>query len=87
VDKAVQQPRLNIERTSQLVLVVFVCAPLLEPHTRPEVAPRTEVVCDEVECLRVVLHLRVQAGQVEAVEDVVLLDLAEVFIALGRQEP
>jgi hypothetical protein len=33
------------------------------------------------------LDLGVEAGEVEAVENVVLLDLAKVFVALGGQEP
>jgi hypothetical protein len=47
----------------------------------------TEVVGDQVQSLRVVLDLRVQSSQVEAVQDVFLVYLAKVFVALGAQEP
>lgn len=47
----------------------------------------TKVVSDQVQSLRVVLDLRVQSSQVEAVQDVLLVDLAKVFVALGAQEP
>jgi hypothetical protein len=40
-----------------------------------------EDVGDKVEGVLVVLHFCVEAGQVEAVGEVVLVDLAEVFIA------
>lgn len=46
-----------------------------------------KIVGDQVQSLRVVLDLRVQSSQVEAVQDVLLVDLAKVFIALGAQEP
>ena len=52
-----------------------------------EMARHTQVVRDHIQRLRVMLHLRVQAGEVEPVEDVVLLDLAEVLVAFGGQEP
>lgn len=48
---------------------------------------RTRRVGDQVERSRVALHLGVEARQVEAVEDVLLVDLAEVLVALGREEP
>ena len=41
----------------------------------------TEVVGYQVEGLSVICDLSVQPGQVEAVEDVFLLDFTEVFIA------
>jgi len=47
----------------------------------------TKVVCDQIESLRVVLHLSVQARQVESVQDIILVNLAEVFVALGAQKP
>lgn len=37
--------------------------------------------------MRIVLDFGVQTREIESVEDVVLLDFAEIFIALGRQEP
>lgn len=47
----------------------------------------TEVVRDQIERLRVVLHLSVQACQVESVQDIVLVNLAKVFVALGAKKP
>ena len=37
--------------------------------------------------MRVMLHLYVQAGQVEAVEDIILFDLAKVLVSLVGKEP
>ena len=48
---------------------------------------RTEIVRYEIQRLRVVLHIRVQTRKVEAVQDVVLLDFAEILIAFRRQKP
>lgn len=42
----------------------------------------TKVIRDKIKCLRVILHLRVQTRKVEPVKNIVLLHLAEVFIAL-----
>lgn len=50
-------------------------------------ARRTGRVGDEVERGRVALHLCVEAREVEAIEDVLLVDLAEVLVALRREEP
>ena len=35
----------------------------------------------------IMLNIGVQAGKIEAVENVVLFDFAEVLVAFGRQEP
>ena len=45
------------------------------------------MVRNEIKGLRVVLDLRVEAGEIEAVKDKVFLDLAKVLVALARQEP
>lgn len=45
------------------------------------VAVQVEHVRDQVQRVLVVVHFRVQAGQVESVGDVFLVDFAEVFIA------
>lgn len=42
----------------------------------------TEVIGDKIEGRSVMLNLGIKAGQVEAIENVVLLDLAEVLVAL-----
>lgn len=44
------------------------------------VAVEVEDVCHEVEGILVVLHLGVQPGEVEAVGQVLLVDLAEVLV-------
>lgn len=48
---------------------------------------RTRRVGDDVERLRVMMYLAVEAGEIEAIEYVFFVDLAEVLVALGRQEP
>lgn len=48
----------------------------------------TKLIRDQVERPSILLHyLPVQSGQVEAIQDVVLVDFHKVFIPLGRQEP
>ena len=42
-----------------------------------------EDIRNQVEGVLVVLHFGIQAGQIEAVGQVVLVDLAEVFVAAG----
>jgi hypothetical protein len=71
VDEAVEEAGLDVERAARVVRDVVVL----------------EVVRDEVEGLAVVRDLGVEPGEVEAVEDVVLLDLAEVLVPLRGQEP
>lgn len=68
----------NISRVHQTVQVS--CA-LLDCLPHLIVTIEIEDISDEVECVLVVLHLRVESGEVEAVGQVVLVDLAEVFIA------
>lgn len=40
----------------------------------------TEIVSDEIEGLGVIGDLGVEAGEVEAIENVVFFDLAKVFV-------
>ena len=40
----------------------------------------------KVQRILIVLDLRIQAGQVEAIREIVFVNLAEVFIASGRDE-
>jgi len=42
----------------------------------------TEVIGDKIEGRSVMLNLSIEAGQVEAIENVILLDLAEVLVSL-----
>lgn len=49
------------------------------PHV--VVAVEVEDVCDKIEGILVVLNFRVKAGQVEAIGEIVLVDLAEVLVA------
>ena len=50
------------------------------------IAVEIEHVCHEVQRILVVLHLRVEAGEVEPVGQVVLVDFAKVLIAARRYE-
>ena len=43
---------------------------------------RTEVICNKVQRLGIVLHLRVQSSQIEAVKYVVFLYIAKVLVTL-----
>ena len=45
------------------------------------IAVEVEYIGDKVESILVVLDVRVEAGEVEAVGQIVFIDLAEVFIA------
>ena len=54
----------------------------LLPHV--VVAVKVEHVSNEVERILVVLDLGVEAREVEAVRQVLLVDLAKVFVAAGR---
>ena len=89
VYEAVQKTCLEIEVPPEVVLDIFVYSSGGEGcvHASTLICQHTQVVRDHVQCLRVMLYLRVQTGKVKPVENVVLLDLAEVLIALGRQKP
>lgn len=50
------------------------------------VAVEVEDVRHEVERILVVLHLGIEAGQVEAIREVLLIDLAKVLVAAGGDE-
>lgn len=45
-----------------------------------------EDIRHEIQCILVVLHLRVEPSQVEPIREIVFVDLAEVLIATGRDE-
>lgn len=68
----------NISRVHQAVQVS--CA-LLDCLPHLIVAIKVEDIGDEVERILVVLYLRIESGEVEAVGQVVLVNLAEVLIA------
>jgi hypothetical protein len=59
---------------------------LLDLFTHIVVDFHVEDVSYQVERILVVLDLRVKAGQVEAVGEVVFVDFAEVFVAAGRDK-
>ena len=42
-----------------------------------------ENICDKVKGVLVVLNFRIEAGEVEAVCQVLLIDLAEIFVPTG----
>ena len=65
---------------------VEVAGGLLDGLAHVVVAVEIEDVGDQVERVLVVLNFVVQAGQVEAVGQVVLVDLAEILIAAGGDE-
>jgi hypothetical protein len=44
---------------------------------------RTEVISDEVKSLRVVLNFGVETGEIEPIENVVILYFAKVLVTLG----
>jgi hypothetical protein len=50
------------------------------------VAVEVEDVGYKVECILVVLHFGVQARKVEAVSQILLVDLAKVLVPTGRYE-
>ena len=43
-----------------------------------------EDVCDEIQCILIVLHFCVKSSQVEAIRKIVLVDLAKVFVSARR---
>ena len=45
------------------------------------------MVGDKLERAGVTLDLGVESGEVEPIDDVFVVDLAEVLVALGRKEP
>jgi hypothetical protein len=49
-------------------------------------AVEVEDVCDEIKGILIVLNLGVEAGEIEAVCQVLLVDLAEVLVSAGRNE-
>lgn len=59
---------------------------LLDGLSHVIIAVKIEYIGDEVERILIVLDLGVQAGQVEAVREVVLVDLAKVLVASRGNE-
>ena len=47
----------------------------------------TKIVRDQVKSLRIVGDFGVQPRQIEAIENVFLLNFTKVFVTLGRKEP
>jgi hypothetical protein len=45
---------------------------------------RTEVICDQVQRMCIVLHLNVEACEIETIEDVVFFYLTEIFVSFVR---
>ncbi len=50
------------------------------------VAVEVEDICHQLECILIVLHLGVEAGQIESIGKIVFVNLAEVFVATRRYE-
>lgn len=50
------------------------------------VAVEIKDIGDEVECILVILNFCVQAGEIEAICEVVLVDLAEILVSSGGYE-
>ena len=59
---------------------------LLDGLAHLVVAVEVEDIGDQIESILIVLHLGVQASQVESVREVVLVDLAEVLVASRGDE-
>ena len=59
---------------------------LLDLFSHLVIAVKIEDIGDEVKGVLVVLDIGVEAGQVEAVGEVVFVDFAEVLIASGGDE-
>ncbi len=57
---------------------------LLDLISHVIIAVKIEDVCDEVECVLVVLDIGIESRQVEAVCEVVFVDFAEVLVAPRR---
>lgn len=50
------------------------------------IAVEIEDVCYEIECILVILYIRIETSQIEAVGKVVFVYLAEIFVAARRDE-
>jgi hypothetical protein len=58
-----------------------------ENKKNKHVGLRTEIISDEVQGLCVVLDFGIEASEVEAIEDVILLDFTKILVSLGGKEP
>ena len=76
---------LSLDRHLPLSLSLSHSSPRHSPSPPP--LTLTQRIGDQIERGGVVLHLGVEAGEVEAIEDVVLVDLAEVLVALCAEKP
>ena len=72
--------RYNVPRVDQAVQVAGAAFDLL---AHVVVDFHIEDIGDEIEGMLVVVDVRVKAGEVEAVGEIVFVDLAEVFVAFG----
>jgi hypothetical protein len=45
---------------------------------------RTEIISDQVQRMVIVLHLHVEASEIETIEDVVFFHLTEIFVSFVR---
>jgi hypothetical protein len=43
----------------------------------------TQIVCDKIECLTIILNFGVEPCEVEPVKDILLFDLTKVFVSFG----
>lgn len=59
---------------------------LLDLYAHIVVDVHVKDIGDEVEGILIILHLGVEAGQIEAVGEVVLVDFAKVLVAAGADE-
>lgn len=59
---------------------------LFDCFTHVVFAVKVEDVCDEIKSILIVLNLGVEAGEIETVCQVLLVDLAEVLVSAGRNE-
>ena len=44
-------------------------------------AIKVEDICDQIQCMLVIVHFGLQASQIESVREIFFIDLAEVFVA------
>ena len=82
VNEPVQETRLQVEIATEVVLDLLIYLGGYRcPYINGADKRHTEVIRNHVQRLCIVLHLRIQTREIEPVENVVLLDFTEVFIA------
>jgi hypothetical protein len=59
---------------------------LLNLLTHFLIAVHVKHVCDQVKRILIVLDIRVQTSKVEAICEIIFVDLTEVFVAAGGDE-